>query len=49
MTDSGSVRVLRGGEAVGEIPVAALVDGCPLYDLEPAEPGGWIYGNQRHA
>src|SRR6185503_11471572 len=24
----------------------ALVDGCPLYDLSPAEPEGWIYGNR---
>jgi len=23
-----------------------LVDGCPLYDLEPAEPEGWSYGNK---
>jgi phosphoribosylformylglycinamidine synthase subunit PurL len=46
VTDSGQVRVLRGGEVVGEMPVEALVDGCPLYDLEPAEPEGWIYGNR---
>jgi phosphoribosylformylglycinamidine synthase II len=46
VTDSGQVRVLRGEEAVGEMPVEALVDGCPLYDLEPAEPEGWIYGNR---
>jgi phosphoribosylformylglycinamidine synthase len=47
VTDSGSIRVLREGEPVGEMPVAALVDGCPLYDLEPAEPDGWAYGNSR--
>ena len=47
VTDSGQVRILRGGEVVGEMPVEALVDGCPLYDLEPAEPQGWIYGNRR--
>jgi phosphoribosylformylglycinamidine synthase len=46
VTDSGQVRVLRGDEVVGEMPVEALVDGCPLYDLEPAEPEGWIYGNR---
>ena len=34
-----------GVEVVGEMPVAALVDDCPLYDLEPGEPEGWIYGN----
>ncbi|MGN6253855.1 MAG: phosphoribosylformylglycinamidine synthase subunit PurL, partial [Solirubrobacterales bacterium] len=46
VTDSGAIRILRGGEVVGEMPVEALVDGCPLYDLEPAEPEGWIYGNR---
>jgi phosphoribosylformylglycinamidine synthase subunit PurL len=46
VTDDGLVRVLRDGGAVGEMPVEALVDGCPLYDLEPAEPEGWIYGNR---
>jgi phosphoribosylformylglycinamidine synthase subunit PurL len=46
VTDSGLVRVLRGEEVVGEMPVEALVDGCPLYDLSPAEPQGWIYGNR---
>jgi phosphoribosylformylglycinamidine synthase len=45
VTDTDSVRVLRDGELVGEMPVASLVDGCPLYDLAPEEPGGWIYGN----
>jgi phosphoribosylformylglycinamidine synthase len=42
----GLVRVLRGEEVVGEMPVEALVDGCPLYDLEPAPPQEWIYGNR---
>jgi phosphoribosylformylglycinamidine synthase II len=46
VTDSGRVRVLRDGALVGDMPVDALVDGCPLYDLEPAEPEGWIYGNR---
>ena len=46
VTDTGQVRILRGGEVVGEMPVEALVDGCPLYDLEPADPGKWIYGNR---
>jgi phosphoribosylformylglycinamidine synthase II len=47
VTDSGQIRILREGELVGEMPVEALVDGCPLYDLEPAAPQGWIYGNRR--
>ncbi len=46
VTGDGLVRVRRGEEVVGEMPVEALVDGCPLYDLDPAEPGGWIYGNR---
>ena len=46
IADHGLVRVLRDGEVVGEMPVEALVDGCPLYDLSPAEPEGWIYGNR---
>jgi len=47
VADHGLVRVLRGEEVVGEMPVEALVDGCPLYDLAPtAEPQGWIYGNR---
>jgi phosphoribosylformylglycinamidine synthase subunit PurL len=46
VTGDGQVRILRGGEIVGEMPVEALVDGCPLYDLSPAEPEEWIYGNR---
>ncbi|HET9119925.1 MAG TPA: phosphoribosylformylglycinamidine synthase subunit PurL [Solirubrobacterales bacterium] len=45
VTDSGNLRVLDDGVEVGDVPVAALVDECPLYDLEPAEPQGWMYGN----
>jgi phosphoribosylformylglycinamidine synthase subunit PurL len=47
VTGSGLFRVLRGDEVAGEMPVEALVDGCPLYDLEPADPGEWVYGNER--
>jgi phosphoribosylformylglycinamidine synthase len=46
VTESGAIRILRDGEVVGEMPIEALVDGCPLYDLEPGEPEGWIYGNR---
>jgi len=38
VTGSGRMRVLRDGELVGDVPVAALVDDCPLYDLEPERP-----------
>jgi phosphoribosylformylglycinamidine synthase len=47
VTETDLIRVFDGGRQVGEIPVALLVDECPLYDLEPADPGEWIYGNQR--
>ncbi len=46
ITDDGVFRVLSGAETVGEMPVAALVDDCPLYDLEPQQPDAWIYGNE---
>src|SRR6188768_1119183 len=46
VTDSGQIRILRNGDLVGEMPVEALVDGCPLYDLSPSEPEGWMYGNR---
>ena len=47
VTGSGVFRILRAGDTVGEIEVADLVDGCPLYDLDPAPPAEWIYGNRR--
>jgi phosphoribosylformylglycinamidine synthase subunit PurL len=41
VTDTGRLRVLEGDRVVGDVPVTALVDECPLYDLDPvpaAEP-----------
>ena len=35
VTDTRRLRVLDGDEVVGDMPVEALVDECPLYDLEP--------------
>jgi phosphoribosylformylglycinamidine synthase II len=46
VTEDGRLRVVDGTSEVAEVPVAALVDECPLYDLEPVEPGSWIYGNR---
>ena len=43
VTDTRRLRVLDGAEVVGDMPVEALVDDCPLYDLEPAEPGAQLY------
>ncbi|MGB2850044.1 MAG: phosphoribosylformylglycinamidine synthase subunit PurL [Solirubrobacterales bacterium] len=47
VTESGQVRIFDGPELVGDIPVGLLVDDCPLYDLAPADPGEWTYGNSR--
>ena len=43
VTDTRRLVVRAGGEVVGDMPVEALVDDCPLYDLEPAEPREPIY------
>jgi phosphoribosylformylglycinamidine synthase II len=43
VTDTHRMRVLCDGELVGDMPVAALVDDCPLYDLEPQRPAQQIY------
>jgi phosphoribosylformylglycinamidine synthase subunit PurL len=43
VTDSRRLRVLDGDEVVGDMPVDALVDDCPLYDLEPAAPTEQAY------
>ncbi len=43
VTNSGLMRVLRDGELVGEMPVRALVDDCPLYDLRAEKPSEPLY------
>jgi phosphoribosylformylglycinamidine synthase len=43
VTDTGRLRVLDGERVVGDMPVTALVDECPLYDLEPARPVTPVY------
>ncbi len=43
VTDSGHMRVFDGDQLVGDIPVAALVDDCPLYDLAPQAPAEPLY------
>ncbi len=43
VTSLGRLRVFTGDELVGDMPVEALVDDCPLYDLEPAAPEAPIY------
>jgi phosphoribosylformylglycinamidine synthase II len=43
VTDTRRLRVLQGGDVVGDMPVEALVDDCPVYDLDPVEPDEPIY------
>ncbi|HEY2202595.1 MAG TPA: phosphoribosylformylglycinamidine synthase subunit PurL, partial [Solirubrobacteraceae bacterium] len=43
VTDTNRMRVFAGEELAGDMPVRALVDECPLYDLEPAKPTEPIY------
>ncbi|CAA9461335.1 MAG: Phosphoribosylformylglycinamidine synthase, synthetase subunit [uncultured Solirubrobacteraceae bacterium] len=43
VTDTRTLRVFDDGEQVGEMPVTALVDECPAYDLEPAPPERPLY------
>ena len=43
VTDTRRLRVLAGDEVVGDLPVTALVDECPAYDLEPAPPSVPLY------
>jgi phosphoribosylformylglycinamidine synthase subunit PurL len=43
VTGSGRLRVFDGESLVGDLPVDALVDECPTYELEPLEPSRAIY------
>jgi phosphoribosylformylglycinamidine synthase len=43
VTDTSRMRVFDGEELVGDMPVRALVDDCPLYDLKPEKPTTAIY------
>ncbi|MFL5821308.1 MAG: phosphoribosylformylglycinamidine synthase subunit PurL [Solirubrobacteraceae bacterium] len=43
VTGHARLRVRCGEELVADVPVAALVDECPLYDLEPQPPATPLY------
>ncbi len=43
VTDTRHMRIFRGDEIVGDIPVTTLVDDCPLYDLAPEKPAQGLY------
>src|SRR5919204_103217 len=47
VTASGRVQVLDAGRLVGDMPVAALVEECPLYDLQPRKPARPLYAPER--
>ncbi|HEV2821409.1 MAG TPA: phosphoribosylformylglycinamidine synthase subunit PurL, partial [Solirubrobacteraceae bacterium] len=43
VTDTGRLRVCHGKRVVGDMPVAALVDECPVYELDPRRPATPLY------
>jgi len=43
VTDTRRLRVIADGEVLGDMPVGALVDECPLYDLRPELPRVPVY------
>src|SRR4051794_31275955 len=43
VTATGQMRVFDGDRLVGDMPVVALVDDCPLYDLAPERPAAPLY------
>src|ERR671921_262833 len=49
VTTSDRLRVFDGEDLVGDLPVTALVDECPAYDLSPAPPAVPIYPAPRRS
>ncbi len=43
VTDTRLMRIYSDAELVGEMPVEALVDDCPIYDLQPQKPSEPLY------
>jgi phosphoribosylformylglycinamidine synthase II len=43
VTGTRALRVFDGDELVGDMPVPALVDDCPLYELSPERPSEPLY------
>ncbi|MCL6456570.1 MAG: phosphoribosylformylglycinamidine synthase subunit PurL [Gorillibacterium sp.] len=44
VTDDGRLRIIHRGEVVGDMPVRALVDECPIYDKPSEEPAYYQTG-----
>jgi phosphoribosylformylglycinamidine synthase len=43
VTDTRHMQIYENGELVGDMPVPALVDDCPVYTLAPEAPSEQIY------
>jgi phosphoribosylformylglycinamidine synthase subunit PurL len=43
VTGARRVQVVDGEQLLGDMPVSALVDECPLYDLDPRKPPAPLY------
>jgi phosphoribosylformylglycinamidine synthase len=43
VTDTQRIRVFNNDELVGDLPIEILVDGCPLYELSPAQAPQPLY------
>lgn len=43
VTDSGHFRIYDDATLVGDMPIPALVDDCPLYDIFPEKPTESVY------
>jgi phosphoribosylformylglycinamidine synthase len=43
VTDTKHFRIFDGGTLVGDMPVPALVDDCPMYDIYPEKPAPGLY------
>jgi phosphoribosylformylglycinamidine synthase subunit PurL len=43
VTGTGQMRIFDSAALVGDMPVRALVDDCPLYDLAPTKPTAPVY------
>lgn len=42
VTDDGRLKLFHHGEVVGDMPVTALVDECPIYDKPSAVPAYYV-------
>ena len=43
LTEGDRITISAAGEQVADLPLSALVDDAPIYDLDPQEPTGWMY------